>query len=40
VGLNGDWLLSGLGVLLVLLALSVKPDVFVLDLCIDESATS
>ena len=31
--LDGDGLLSGLGVLLALLALGVKADVFVLDLC-------
>ena len=36
VGLHGHGLLSGLGVLLALLALGVQTDVFVLDLCVDE----
>jgi hypothetical protein len=35
VGLDGDGLLSGLGVLLALLALGVETDVFVLDFCVD-----
>jgi hypothetical protein len=33
VSLHGHGLLSGLGVLLALLALGVQPDIFVLDLC-------
>ena len=34
VGLDWDGLLSGLGILLALLALGIEADVFVLDLCI------
>jgi hypothetical protein len=35
VGLDGDGLLSGRGVLFALFALSIEADVFVLDLCMD-----
>jgi hypothetical protein len=36
VGLDGGGLLSGQCVLLALFALGVEPDVFVLDLCVEE----
>jgi hypothetical protein len=36
VSLDGNGLLSGLSVLLALLALGVEADVFVLDLCVAE----
>jgi len=36
MGLNGDGLLSGLGVLLAFFAFGVEADVFVLDLCMGD----